>query len=114
MSSEERKKEEEKVSPAEFQAVNQTALDALQGKFGVSLRFRSSSAAMHEVLKKIEKEASEEETTKPREFDRGFDRTKPGYDKHYDREREERESLMSERAPSEPGHEGTSPTEPSA
>lgn len=72
------------ISPADFVALNSAAVEALEGKYGLSIRIRARSAALAAVLKEIEKISP---TGPVSEYDRGFDRTSPGYDKYYDRDR---------------------------
>ena len=78
-------KEVRAVSPAEFQALNEAALAALQGKYGAIIKIRSTTASIQEILKDVDR-ASFPGTIGELEYDKGFDRTNPGYDRRYDRD----------------------------
>lgn len=71
---------------ANFEALNAAALDHLQGKFGHEVRVSSTRAALSEILRNIDRKGIGS-LTNAAEYDRGFDRTSPGYDKYYDRDR---------------------------
>lgn len=80
----EKKSNIEEVSPKEFQALNRVALEALQGEFGFQIQVRSAKVAINEILKSIDKLTPVDIVAA---YDRGFDRTSPGYDRYYDRDR---------------------------
>jgi hypothetical protein len=82
----------EEKQPDIFETLNRAALDHLQGKYGHEVRVKTTRAALNEILNNIDRKNLGEVAT-PAEYDKGFDRTSPGYDKTYDRDRAD----MSER-----------------
>jgi hypothetical protein len=68
-----------------FEALNETALAHLQGKYGQEVRLSTTRAALNEILRNIDRRVVGPGGIAA--YDRGFDRTSPGYDKYYDRDR---------------------------
>lgn len=71
------------VSPEDLQALTPDALRELQQKHGLELSIRSSARGIDKILETL----GREEIGNIAVFDRGFDRTSPGYDKYYNRDR---------------------------
>jgi hypothetical protein len=73
------------ISPDEFRSLTPERLTALQARYGLELRIRSSAAGVAALLGELKKEPGA--ISLMADYDRGFDRTSPGYDKYYDRDR---------------------------
>ena len=69
---------------AAFSALNKAAIDHLQGKYGQDVQLHSTNAALRAILSQIDRKVI---TGNVSAYDRGFDRTSPGYDRYYDRDR---------------------------
>jgi hypothetical protein len=74
----------EKENAAGFSTLNKAAMESLQGKYGDDVQFYSTNAALRAILSQIDRKVI---TGNVAAYDRGFDRTNPGYDKYYDRDR---------------------------
>lgn len=72
------------VSPTDLQALTPDKLKELQERFGLEVQIRSSSAGIAKILGAIGRPG---DISRVAVYDRGFDRTSPGYDKYYDRDR---------------------------
>ena len=69
------------LSAHELASLDPQKLADLQAKHGLEINLRSTSAAISDVLKTVGRAGA------VAEYDRGFDRTTPGYDKYYDRDK---------------------------
>lgn len=72
--------------PASFGSLNQAAVEHLQGKYGQDIQVRSTKAVLSEILSHVDRKFTLD-VGAVAAYDRGFDRTSPGYDKYYDRDR---------------------------
>ncbi|MBC8085710.1 MAG: hypothetical protein H7Z40_00475 [Phycisphaerae bacterium] len=88
--------------PKSFDSLNQTAIAHLQGKYGQDVQVTSTKAVLAEILAHIDRR-SVLDVGAVAAYDRGFDRTSPGYDKYYDRDRS---SLSIQDLVSQPGQIG--------
>jgi hypothetical protein len=68
------------LSLNELQALNPKTLQDLHEKYGLEVQIRSNSAAVNQILTSLGKIGPQAA------FQRGFDRTSPGYDKYYNRD----------------------------
>jgi predicted lipoprotein with Yx(FWY)xxD motif len=70
--------------PAGFSALNQSAIEYLQGKYGQDVQLSSTTAALKAVIDLVERESLvlSDDTGYCRQ---SFDRTSPGYSKSYDK-----------------------------
>ena len=79
-------KNDEGRVPKSFGTLNEAAVEHLQGKYGQDVQVRSTKAVLAEILSHIDRR-SVVDVGSVAAYDRGFDRTSPGYDKYYDRDR---------------------------
>jgi len=77
---------EEGRVPRSFSSLNEAAIEHLQGKYGQDVQVTSTKAVLNEILSHIDRK-SVIDVGAVAAYDRGFDRTNPGYDKYYDRDR---------------------------
>lgn len=67
----------------DLQALSPEVLAQLQKEHGLEIQVRSSSAGIDRLAQNL----GGAQALRKAEYDRGFDRTSPGYDKYYDRDR---------------------------
>jgi hypothetical protein len=72
--------------PRSFGSLNEAAIEHLQGKYGQEVQVQSTKAVLVEILSHIDRRSAID-VGAVAAYDRGFDRTVPGYDKFYDRDR---------------------------
>ncbi len=72
------------VNLQDLQALGPDALAELQKQHGLEIQLRSSAAGIDKIASNLATNAAKMAQAA---FDRGFDRTTPGYDKYYDRDR---------------------------
>jgi hypothetical protein len=69
-----------------FSSLNEAAIEHLQGKYGQDVQVQSTKAVLSQILSHIDRRTVVD-IGAVAAYDRGFDRTSPGYDKYYDRDR---------------------------
>ncbi len=70
----------------DLSALSPEALNRLRSEFGATVELRASKPGMAALLDNLSGRISAGAGAVA-EYDRGFDRTNPGYDKYYDRDR---------------------------
>jgi hypothetical protein len=62
-------------------------MEKLRSEFGATIELRASKPGMASILESLTGRVTAGGIGAAAEYDRGFDRTSPGYDKYYDRDR---------------------------
>jgi len=76
------------VDASTLRALNPETLDRLKNEFGAKFELHASKEGLASLLDSVNRAKSLTGSVPPvGAYDRGFDRTSPGYDKFYDRDR---------------------------
>jgi hypothetical protein len=79
-----------------LQSINPETLARLRSEFGMSVELKSTKPGLSALLDGLTKgSAATTQMARAAAYDRGFDRTNPGYDKFYDRDRAMRNMMES-------------------